>query len=116
MDAPLIDKKTLDSLTGGDEKKLEKYIGIFSVQLTRQLAQIQQGIDSNDLEIVRLSLHTLKSQFAYMGLPELNKIAQDLEAQAHLLNPVNFPASISHFIEKCKEGEEALKKVIVSTP
>ncbi|MFT5893754.1 MAG: HPt (histidine-containing phosphotransfer) domain-containing protein [bacterium] len=76
----------------GKPDLLERIVGLFKSESPKTLASLVVGIDSMDMEMVRVAAHTLKSSSAYVGALELSERLKELEHAAH---EQNFPACIA---------------------
>ena len=64
------DMNFLKQFAGGNQEKMNKYIGMFLENAPRLLKQIDEGIAAKDLQIVKIAAHSLKPQLSYMGVKE----------------------------------------------
>jgi len=78
----LTDPSFLISFAGNDKEKQKKYISIFLQNAPKLLLQMQNGFESNDLEMVKISAHSLKTQLNYMGVKEEYSHVQEIEQMA----------------------------------
>jgi signal transduction histidine kinase/DNA-binding NarL/FixJ family response regulator/HPt (histidine-containing phosphotransfer) domain-containing protein len=78
----LTDPSFLISFAGDDKEKQKKYISIFLKNAPKLLLQMQNGFESNDLEMVKISAHSLKTQLNYMGVKEEYSHVQEIEQMA----------------------------------
>ena len=81
-DTKLTDPRFLISFAGEDKEKQKKYINIFLQNAPKLLLQMQNGFESNDLEMVKISAHSLKTQLNYMGVKEEYSHVQEIEQMA----------------------------------
>lgn len=91
-----IDENALKSIRAlqrpGKPDLLSRIVGLFKTESPKTLSSLVEGIDSMDMESVRVAAHTLKSASAYVGASELSERCKDLERAAH---DQNFPACIA---------------------
>ena len=78
----LTDPSFLISFAGDDKEKQKKYISIFLQNAPKLLLQMQNGFENNDLEMVKISAHSLKTQLNYMGVKEEYSHVQEIEQMA----------------------------------
>jgi signal transduction histidine kinase/DNA-binding NarL/FixJ family response regulator/HPt (histidine-containing phosphotransfer) domain-containing protein len=78
----LTDPSFLISFAGDDKEKQKKYISIFLKNAPKLLLQMQNGFENNDLEMVKISAHSLKTQLNYMGVKEEYSHVQEIEQMA----------------------------------
>lgn len=76
----------------GKPALLERIVGLFKTESSQTLSSLLDGIDSMDMEAVRVAAHTLKSSSAYVGAIDLSERCRELE-QAALEQ--NYPACIA---------------------
>lgn len=66
----IIDTTFLDSFTSGNEDKKEKYIKMFLVNGPKLLKSINNSLENEDYETLRVAAHSMKPQLSYMGVKE----------------------------------------------
>lgn len=76
----------------GKPDLLERIVGLFKTESPKMLANMVEGIEAMDMEVVRIAAHTLKSSSAYVGALELSERCKELERAAH---EQNYPACIA---------------------
>ena len=76
----------------GKPDLLVRIVGLFKTETPKTLSSMIEGIDTMDMEVVRVAAHTLKSSSAYIGALELSERCKELERAAH---EQNFPACIA---------------------
>jgi HPt (histidine-containing phosphotransfer) domain-containing protein len=76
----------------GKPDLLARIVGLFKTETPKTLSSMVDGIDSMDMEEVRVAAHTLKSSSAYIGALELSERCKALERAAL---EQNFPACIA---------------------
>ena len=67
----------------GDEPLLRELIQIFLEETPKQLALLQQAIETANPEHIERTAHSLKSELGYLGLPNAAEKAKDLEQMGH---------------------------------
>ncbi len=91
-----IDENTLKAIVAlqrpGKPDLLSKIVGLFMTESPKTLADLLGGIDTMDMEAVRVAAHTLKSSSAYVGATDFSNRCKELEHAAH---EQNFPACIA---------------------
>ena len=89
----------LNEFTEGDTELVKKYINMFLNATPGNLEKIQNSFATGDFETLRITIHSMKPHFQFMGMSEAKGIALEVE-------------------ELCKSGkknakiEQLLKKVI----
>jgi two-component system sensor histidine kinase BarA len=63
----------------GDETQLAEVVRIFLEEAPRALASLRDAAERGDTSTMERIAHTLKGDLAYMALPELGKMAAELE-------------------------------------
>ncbi len=76
----------------GKPDLLIRITDLFKSESPKTIANMLEGIDTVDMEAVRVAAHTLKSASAYVGASELSERCKDLERAAH---EQNFPACMA---------------------
>ena len=91
-----IDENALKAIAAlqrpGKPDLLTRIVGLFKSESPKTIASMLEGIDSADMEAVRVAAHTLKSSSAYVGAVELSERCKELERAAH---DQNFPACMA---------------------
>lgn len=67
----------------GDEPLLRELVQIFLEESPKQLATLQQAIQTANLEEIESTAHSLKGELGYLGLPNAAQKANDLEHMGH---------------------------------
>ncbi|MBX9449563.1 MAG: tetratricopeptide repeat protein [Taibaiella sp.] len=70
LPARITDMGFMNSFTGGDRAKLDKYKQMFLKNGPRLMEDIQKSLANNDYEGVKIAAHSLKPQLGYMGVKE----------------------------------------------
>jgi len=60
----------------------EELVEVFIEELIRLSGELQQGVDSSDLEIVRTAAHSIKGMGGTIGLPEISVLGLTIENAA----------------------------------
>lgn len=72
----------LMSFAGNDQAKQKKYIQIFLQNAPKLLAQLENGIQNQDADSIKIAAHSLKTQLSYMGVQEDISHVSELESLA----------------------------------
>jgi len=98
----------------GKPDLLTRIVDLFKSETPKSLSSMIEGIESMDMEAVRVAAHTLKSSSAYVGAVELSDRCKELEKAAH---EQNFPACIALgdgveeiFAESCTALDQHMSK------
>ena len=57
----------------------DELIDAFCEELERMTADLQTGLDTCDIEKIRVAAHSIKGMGGTMGLPEISVLAQEIE-------------------------------------
>jgi signal transduction histidine kinase/DNA-binding response OmpR family regulator/HPt (histidine-containing phosphotransfer) domain-containing protein len=82
FEGKITDPRFLISFAGNDKEKQKKYVNIFLQNAPKLLAQLVNGIEINNYEIIKISAHSLKTQLNYMGVKEELSHVFELEQMA----------------------------------
>jgi signal transduction histidine kinase/CheY-like chemotaxis protein/HPt (histidine-containing phosphotransfer) domain-containing protein len=66
----VIDMQFLKQFTGGNQEKMNKYIGMFLENAPRLLQQVDASLERKDYASLKIAAHSLKPQLSYMGIKE----------------------------------------------
>ncbi|HYV93790.1 MAG TPA: two-component regulator propeller domain-containing protein [Chitinophagales bacterium] len=72
----------LKELTHNDSERIKKYAGIYLEVMPKQIDKLAEGLQQNDLNQVRVSAHTMRSQFSFMGMKKASELAASIERNA----------------------------------
>jgi len=72
-------RKAMLLVLRGDETQLAEVVRIFLEEAPRALTTLRDAAERGDTSTMERISHTLKGDLAYMALPELRKIAAELE-------------------------------------
>ncbi len=100
-EAAILDKEVLESLrtSMGDEFFIE-LLDVFLLDSQAMLADLSSAAQAHDIETLRLTAHTLKSNSASFGATELSRLCSDLEHNyGKDVAPLRV-AQIAHELEK----------------
>lgn len=78
----MIDRTKLESLLGGDEKMVLRFLDIFKTQTPEQLDQLKDSINNKNWDQVSITAHSIKNQCKYLGLDEIASLASNIEQLA----------------------------------
>jgi len=65
---------------------VKEIVSIFSSEIPRYLAKIEQAIDKGDFETIAIITHTIKGSVSNFGVPEVSDALIALEAAAKRKN------------------------------
>ena len=66
----------------GDTEKIKKYVSMYLKTAPEIILRLQELLESNDLEALKRSAHSVKSQAKYMGADDLSQVMQDIELKS----------------------------------
>jgi HPt (histidine-containing phosphotransfer) domain-containing protein len=74
-----MDLSFLKQLMGGDEKLVNNFVTIFRTQTPKQLTEIKILLANEAWEDLSNTVHSLKTQFGYMGLADFSDQMKHIE-------------------------------------
>lgn len=111
MPEKVTDMQFLGQLTGGNNEKMQKYIGMFLDNAPKLLDSIDKGMENRDFPTVKIAAHSLKPQLSYMGVKEdvskIFMIEQSAGSSAHF---DSLPALIANLKRLCTKAFEELRQ------
>jgi HPt (histidine-containing phosphotransfer) domain-containing protein len=78
----MIDRNKLESLLGGDEKMVQRFLDIFKTQTPEQMEQLKDSINNKNWDQVSITAHSIKNQCKYLGLDDIASQASNIEQLA----------------------------------
>ncbi|WP_439555329.1 Hpt domain-containing protein [Dyadobacter sp.] len=75
----MMDLSLLKSLMSGDEKLVSRFVSVFKTQVPAQVQQLPELCESQEWEELSTSLHSLKTQFSYVGMNEFAEQMREME-------------------------------------
>ncbi len=75
----MVDLSFLEKFTKGDINKMKRYIKLYLDVAPQTFVQMQQNIDDNDWEQLRIHAHSLKPQVEFMGITTLKNALIKIE-------------------------------------
>jgi PAS domain S-box-containing protein len=82
LDAPIVDAGRLAAATAGDAGLAELLIDLHEEEGTALLVRLRAAVEHADLELLRETAHTLKSESAGIGAMRLSQLCDSLERAA----------------------------------
>lgn len=76
-----MDLSLLRNLMGGDQQLVDRFVNIFKTQVPAQVAALPELCEAQDWEGLSTALHSLKTQFNYVGMNALAEQMRNLEEQ-----------------------------------
>jgi HPt (histidine-containing phosphotransfer) domain-containing protein len=76
---------TLEHL-GGDEALMMEVLDIFLAEAPRHLAALRAAVMQGVATTVETAAHTLKGELGYLGIPEISRMAAQLEDMGRTQN------------------------------
>lgn len=106
------DMQFLKQLTGGNEEKLLKYVGMFLDNGPKLLSTIENSLASKDYPTLKIAAHSMKPQLSYMGVKEdvshIFLIEQTAGESAHF---DRLPTLVANLKRVCAKAFEELKGI-----
>jgi HPt (histidine-containing phosphotransfer) domain-containing protein len=104
------DMTFLESFTGGNRDKMNKYINIFLQIYPKSLADMKAHLSANEYDRLRATAHSLKPQITYMGIKGGAELIQKIEKNAgERIEVENLPNVLNDFQNVCDKAVEELK-------
>lgn len=111
----VIDERMLEQLLeliGGDKDSLNELIDTFLEEGKEIVEQMAASLDTQDLDVLRRSAHSLKSSAQDFGAVELSQLNAALESQCKNGWPDNAAAQSSKIAEHFTLVTEALRRLV----
>lgn len=109
----IVDTNFLESFTAGNKEKKNKYIKMFLNNGPRLLENINNSLENEDYEALRVAAHSMKPQLSYMGVKEevsnIFLIEQSAANHAHYERLEELVDQLNHV---CKKVFEELNLII----
>jgi HPt (histidine-containing phosphotransfer) domain-containing protein len=113
MSDRITDLTFLQSFTGGNKEKMNKYINIFLQMCPGQLDAMQSLLQSNNYDGLRATAHSLKPQITYMGIKPGEGMIKTIEQYAgDKINLDQLPDLVSTFKEICGKAIVELQQEV----
>ncbi|MBS1783261.1 MAG: tetratricopeptide repeat protein [Bacteroidetes bacterium] len=106
----------LQQLTGGNNEKTDKYIGMFLENAPRLLKQIDDALAISDLNQVKIAAHSLKPQLSYMGVKEeISHIFLIEQTATEAAHASKLPPLIENLKRLCEKAFDELKALRIKS-
>jgi len=116
MSNRVTDLTFLQSFTGGNKDKMNKYINIFLQMCPGQLDAMQSLLTSGNYDALRATAHSLKPQITYMGIKQGEGIIKTIEQYAgEKINTEQLPALMDSFNDICRKALVELQEEVNKT-
>lgn len=92
-----MDLTLLHNLMGGDQQLVDRFVNIFKTQVPGQVAALPALCEAQDWEGLSTALHSLKTQFNYVGMNALGEQMRRLEEQVDAGQTDGIGLHISNF-------------------
>ncbi len=110
---PVIDLSQLKVLIGDYEQEMmAEFADMFMVEAPKQLTKMHQAFTNNDLKVLQMVVHTLKSTSATFGARRLAFLCKDLESQLIKGTVIQVEAKIAEIETAYQEVAVGLTKVM----
>lgn len=110
----VVDTSFLESFTGGDREKKEKYIKMFLENGPKLLTNINNALENENFEALRIAAHSMKPQLSYMGVKEEVSHVFLLEQSAQQAHKEKLQHLVDRLNLVCKKAFEELNTIISS--
>lgn len=113
MSDRITDLTFLQSFTGGNKDKINKYINIFLQMCPGQLDAMTSLLQSNNYDGLRATAHSLKPQITYMGIKPGEGLIKTIENYAgEKIHVEQLPDLLSSFKEICGKAIAELQEEV----
>jgi HPt (histidine-containing phosphotransfer) domain-containing protein len=113
MSERITDLTFLQSFTGGNTEKMNKYINIFLQMCPGQLDAMQSLLESQNYDALRATAHSLKPQITYMGIRQGEGLVKNIEQYAgEKMNLDQLPTMLASFKEICDKAIAELREEV----
>jgi HPt (histidine-containing phosphotransfer) domain-containing protein len=72
----------LDQFVVDTDELDEELVEVFIEEIQRLTGELHEGLEQNNLEMIRMAAHSIKGMGGTMGLPELSVLGLDVETMA----------------------------------
>ncbi len=116
MSERITDLTFLQSFTGGNKEKVNKYINIFLQMCPGQLDAMQSLLQSGNYDALRATAHSLKPQVTYMGIKQGEGLVKTIEQYAgEKINLDQLPGLFDSFSTICRKALVELQDEVNNT-
>ena len=115
LTGPVLDPDIIEGLRelGGDDDPglVLELVEMFLDDAPKRLEEMIDGLDREDIELMRRSAHTLKSSAANMGAMFLSQVCRQMEDAARNENVESYRDMFTRCRTAYEQSEEELRKV-----
>lgn len=90
----LLDLSFLKEFCDGNKNKMMHYIHTFLETTPEQLRLIKDASDNQQWMLVKSIAHSLKPQVAFIGLPEMQKLIEQIESESTKETPLKHVSAL----------------------
>ncbi len=106
---PVIDESVLFDFSDGDSSVIEKFIGLFMEESTKEISLLEKALEDQDITEVEKLAHSIKGAAAEVGGKRLSYVARNMEKAAENKDLVFCQA----ILEPLKSEWENVKKYLL---
>ncbi|WP_084165688.1 Hpt domain-containing protein [Dyadobacter crusticola] len=99
----MMDLSLLKNLMSGDEKLVASFIQIFKAQVPAQIEELPRLCENEEWEELSTSLHSLKTQFSYVGMAAFAEQMREMEESVDNGETALIGSQIAEFTGKFDE-------------
>ena len=110
----MVDLTFLKEFTGGNHKKMIRYINLYLENTPASFDQMQRNIDNQDWSRLAINAHSLKPQAEFKGIKSLKDILADLENCARQGKVEHVESLFKNARQQQKESEKHLFQFLES--
>ena len=100
----MMDLSLLGQLMGGDQQLVERFVTIFKTQVPGQVSTLPELCEAQDREELSTALHSLKTQFNYVGMNGFAEQMRRLEEQVDSGQTDGIASQILHFMQEFQQS------------
>ncbi|MGN7884591.1 Hpt domain-containing protein [Dyadobacter sp. 22481] len=99
-----MDLSLLGNLMGGDQQLVERFVAIFKTQVPGQVSMLPELCEAQDWEGLSTALHSLKTQFNYVGMNGFAEQMRSLEEQVDSGQTDGISSQIQNFTQEFQQS------------
>ena len=99
-----MDLSLLQNLMGGDQQMVDRFVTIFKTQVPGQVAALPGLCQAQDWEGLSTALHSLKTQFSYVGMHAWAAQMRRLEEQVDEGQTDGIHLPVGNFIQEFQQS------------
>jgi hypothetical protein len=97
----ITDLSFLKEFAKGDEKQVKKYVEMYLQKTPENLQKIESAMQANDLDTIKITVHTMKAHFNFMGMQATGALAEEIELQIEENNTDSLSVKLNKLKNDC---------------